>query len=113
MENRGMYDYLKAIGSRIRSIAYFMTMLLIALFLQNCKEQQENPNINIQLSQFDELKDQTLTFDFSKMRQKCRHFAINDHDSTQTDYITRKIYKSDFTPVWVNRYGVDSCADTL
>lgn len=108
-----MYDYLKAIGSRIRSIAYFMTMLLIALFLQNCKEQQENPNINIQLSQFDELKDQTLTFDFSKMRQQCRHFAINDHDSTQTDYITRKMYKSDFTPVWVNRYGVDSCADTL
>ena len=113
MNNSGIYRHLKTTGRKNKSIVYFITILLLSTLISNCKEQQNNPNKNIQLSQFDELKDQTLSLDISKMRQQCRHFAINDNDSTQTDHITRKLYKSEFTPVWVNRYGVDSCADTL
>ena len=113
MNNSGIYRHLKTTRRKNKSIVYFITILLLSTLISNCKEQQNNPNKNIQLSQFDELKDQTLSLDISKMRQQCRHLAINDNDSTQTDHITRKLYKSEFTPVWVNRYGVDSCADTL
>lgn len=42
-----------------------------------------------------------------------RELAAQDADTTAADYIVKRYYLNGGTPVWVDRYGADSRADTL
>ena len=87
--------------------------LLAGAMLWSCHSPATNPNKNITKDQFNGFINDSYTFDLDKIRSGIMTLVENDDDSTQTDIKTRKLYRKGTEPIWVNRYGIDSRADTL
>lgn len=87
--------------------------LLTAVAVWSCHSPATNPNKDITKEQFNEFVNDSYTFDLNEIRNGIMTLVRNDNDSTQTDSKTRKLYRTGTEPIWVNRYGIDSRADTL
>lgn len=87
--------------------------VLVPYALSSCKDNSINPYKDISLEAFSNFRDSRYTLDIEKVAQLTSQMARADHDTTQTDRTTRRLYRDTFRPVWIDRYGIDSRIDTL
>lgn len=88
-------------------------MLLTLMLVGACDEKAANPNKNLKLEAFNEMKTEEYVLDSHDYYEKLEHLLLSDRDSLDADLRTRKYYQSGGVPVWVTRRGVSNNADTL
>ena len=90
-----------------------MALTMSPLVFASCNNDGGNPNRDITIEAFKPYYNDKYVFDVDAIKQQLKLIVKNDNDSTQTDKRVRKMYRNDFQPIWVDRYGIDGRADTL
>ena len=65
------------------------------------------------MDDFADFRNEEYALDAQQIRESLEHISSADHDSATTDRLTRQYYKHHGSPVWIDRRGIDSRADTL
>lgn len=86
---------------------------MLCLVLGGCEEKPANPNSNITMEAFSNLKTPSYALNSTKIKTQIEALCYADKDSTTADYRTRTYYLKGGPLLWVDRYGVDSRPDTL
>lgn len=89
------------------------SIFFILLFCMACSNKYENPNKNIELSDFETLDSSAFTLKAKRIQHFLRQAAFADADSTATDMRVKSYYLNGGTCIWINRQGVNDQADTL
>lgn len=90
-----------------------LAVLVTLLALVGCEERGVNPNKDITLEAFSDLRTSSFSLNSFKIREQIEALCYQDNDSTTADYRTRSYYLDRKPFIWIDRLGVDSRADTL
>lgn len=88
-------------------------LLFVVVALQACHERQVNPNTNLTLEAFSDLKTSSYAISSRVIREKIDHLMKSDDDSMMADFRARSYYLNRGNFMWIDRHGVDRRADTL
>ncbi len=78
-----------------------------------CEERTPNPNKNITIDAFSNLRMQRLSINSQIIRNQIDSICKVDDDSTIADYRVRSYYLNHNDFLWIDRKGIDNRADTL
>lgn len=81
--------------------------------LMSCKEKTTNPNKELTMEAFSDLKKPSLSLRSPLIRKYISTLWQNDKDSSSTDYSTRRYYRDAKPFLWIDRFGVDDRADSV
>ena len=95
-----------------RFLYCFVIVLSFAVVI-GCKENVANPNKQLTLEAFSDLKTERYAINSHIIRDYIDSLCNNDIDSTVADYRVRSYYLNHHDFLWIDRYGVDNRADTL
>ena len=90
-----------------------VTLYLLCLSLGGCKEKPGNPNSNISIEAFSDLKTSSYALNSKKIQENIASLCYADKDSSAADYRTRTYYLKGGAFLWIDRSGIDSRPDTL
>lgn len=97
----------------MRSLKILAFIIVVACTLVSCHKVVVNPNKNISLDDFAQIKDHRFAVNSRIIRSKIDSLIKYDHDSLATDYRTRKYYLNRGQFLWIDRHGVDVKADSI
>ena len=87
--------------------------MLTACALVSCRKGVSNPNKDIALEDFTQLRDSRFSVNSQIIRSGIDSLIKRDHDSLSTDYKTRSYYLNRGDFLWIDRHGVDAKADSV
>lgn len=85
----------------------------MSTILGSCNKKTENPNKNITIDAFSQMKMQEYSLRSYHIRSQIDSLCKYDKDSTVTDYRVRSYYLNRKPFLWIDRDGVDKRVDTL
>lgn len=85
----------------------------MACNLVSCQEKVVNPNENISLDDFAQMRDKAYALNSRIIRSQIDSLIKYDDDSLAADYRTRSYYLTRGDFLWIDRHGVDAKADTV
>ena len=91
----------------------FFILLLACLAVASCKEHVDNPNKNLSLDDYSQLREKTFVLHSSRLEEQIGKLIYADRDSSLADYRTRSYYLNQGTPLWIDRHGVNPNAAML
>ena len=100
------------IGHKPKSLAVIFAACGLAL-LCSCSKKVNNPNKELTAQAFAQFENKNYKIDLKTIRRQLREMARTDNDSTQTDRLTRKLYRENDGLIWIDKFGIDLRADTL
>lgn len=93
---------------------FYPLIFICALFLfAGCNSKPSNPNTNITMEAFSDLKTPEYILNVDKIREGIVSLCNSDGGRTISDRHVRSYYLGNGPFLWIDRYGVDSRADTL
>lgn len=92
-----------------RLLLFFITIII----LSSCQKKSVNPNANLSLQDFSELRNTSYEISYRNIRRQIMRMVAADSDSTISDYYARTYYIKHHNLIWIDRKGIDHRADTL
>lgn len=86
---------------------------IAGLLLTGCKNYPTNPNKDLTMEAFSEMKTPDYALNSHKIQQQIEALCYADKDSSAADYRTRTYYLKGGQFIWIDRNGMDTRADTL
>lgn len=97
-----------------RVIPRLALVLILALCLfSSCRKQEENPNKNLTLEVFSEMKTPSFSVNSHRIREHLSQILNADTGHLVGDRQVRSYYQNHRPLLWIDRKGVDSRADSL
>lgn len=84
-----------------------------ATVMVGCKDKITNPNKELTVEAFSDLKKPSLSLRSPLIREYIADLWRQDNDSSSTDYSVRRYYRDSKPFLWIDRFGVDSRADSV
>lgn len=86
--------------------------VLVCVF-SACQEEQENPNKNLTLEAFSEMRRPDFAVDSREIRKHLKVLARTDNGDLTADKHIRRHYEEERPFLWIDRHGIDERADSL
>ncbi|MCI1247010.1 MAG: L,D-transpeptidase family protein [Prevotella sp.] len=99
--------------SIVKLFRFFLLVICLLGSLTACNNKLANPNTQLSLHSYSELRSDTLTLSPSRVRAEIDSCIAHDEDSLTTDYRIRQYYLNRGDFIWIDRKGVDARADTV
>lgn len=87
--------------------------LVFSVLLFSCKEHEPNSNRNLTLEYYQEMRNPDYTINSHIVRELLDSLMRNDGGTSVADLHAKRYYRNQGGFLWVDRYGIDSRADTL
>ena len=91
----------------------FLFLLLVVAFFSSCSNRSRNPNLHLQLSDFEALNTSDYALNSHRIHHYLEQVALSDTETTGVDGRAKSYYLHGGEFIWVSRQGVNHQADTL
>lgn len=92
---------------------YLLIVVCILFLLAGCDKGPSNPNVNITIEAFADLKTQNYILDSDKIRRNIMSLCKTGEEGGASERYIRDYYLNNGLFLWIERAGVDERADTL
>lgn len=97
----------------MRVRCFVALLCFLAVMVSSCQKEAVNPNKNLTLESFSDMKTKEFAVSSTRIREELDHLMAADKDSTIADYRTRSYYLRRNAFLWIDRHGVDERADSV
>lgn len=97
----------------ITTLLPLVTLCFVMSLFHSCTQSASNPNKDLTADAFAGFVNEQYGLDADDIWRCIINLVKKDNDSTQTDWLARKLYKDNKRLLWIDTYGIGDKADTL